>query len=216
MDDNNLRGWEDGPKYSFKIIVLGSKGVGKSSLLKRFQFEEFEDVPSHTIGVGFSTHNMKIGRNSVQLTLWDTAGEERFKSLTSQYYRNADAAIVVFDLTSRKSFEEVRDHWIKAFRKVVGSTTYITLVGNKCDLLEERQVDRDMFKEVASLYCIHPWETSAKDATNVQKLFKTMASELIERVAQLQSLEPAPDSLFLHNVPDNAPTDFYSYCCRYN
>ena len=67
MDNRNLRGWEDEPKYSFKIIVLGSKSVGKSSLLKRFQFDEFEDVPSHTIGVGFSTHNIKIGINSVQV-----------------------------------------------------------------------------------------------------------------------------------------------------
>lgn len=59
--------WNDGPKYSFKIIVLGSKGVGKSSLLKRFQFDEFENVPSHTIGVGLSTHNMKVGLASVQV-----------------------------------------------------------------------------------------------------------------------------------------------------
>jgi GTPase SAR1 family protein len=71
-------------------------------------------------------------------------------------------------------------------------------------------------KELAGLYCIHAWETSAKDATNIQELFKTMARELIERVAQLQSLESAPDSLFLHNVPDNPPTDFYSYCCKYS
>ncbi|CAB4040820.1 Ras-related Rab-19 [Paramuricea clavata] len=215
MDDREDRSWREGPKYSFKIIVLGSKGVGKSSLLKRFQFDEFEDVPSHTIGVGFSTHNITIGCDSVQLTLWDTAGEERFKSLTSQYYRNADAAIVVFDLTSKKSFEEVRDHWIHAFRRVVGSTAYVALVGNKSDLLEERRVDKNMFEEFASLYCIHPWETSAKDATNVQELFKSMAKELIERVAQLQSLDSAPDSLFLHNVPDNPRSDLYSYCCSY-
>jgi GTPase SAR1 family protein len=69
MDDRELRSWENGPKYSFKIIVLGSKGVGKSSLLKRFQFDEFEDVPSHTIGVGFSTHNIEIGFNSVQVRI---------------------------------------------------------------------------------------------------------------------------------------------------
>ena len=67
MDDKRYKSWEDGPKYSFKIIVLGSKGVGKSSLLKRFQFDDFEDVPSHTIGVGFSTHNVRIGLDSVQV-----------------------------------------------------------------------------------------------------------------------------------------------------
>ncbi|XP_028414927.1 ras-related protein Rab-1A-like [Dendronephthya gigantea] len=204
-------GCQDEPKYSFKIIVLGSKGVGKSSLLKRFQFNEFEDVPSHTIGVGLSTHSIEIGSETVQMTLWDTAGEERFKSITSQYYRNADAAIIVFDLTSKRSFEEVKDHWIPAFRKVVGSTPYIALVGNKKDLLDRKQVDHETFKDLANLYCIHPWETSAKDSTNVKELFNTMGRELIQRVDQLQSLETGPDSLFLHNIPED-PQDLYSYC----
>ena len=69
MDDRNRRSWDDGPKYSFKIIVLGSKDVGKTSLLKRFKFDKFEDAPSHTIGVEFYTHNMQIGFDSVQVRL---------------------------------------------------------------------------------------------------------------------------------------------------
>ncbi|XP_046848080.1 ras-related protein Rab-30-like [Xenia sp. Carnegie-2017] len=199
--------WEDAPRYSFKVVVLGSEGVGKTSLLKRLKFDKFEGDASNTIGVDFLTHTINTGKDMVQLTLWDTAGEERFKSLTSQFYRKADAAIIVFDLTFARSFNEAKDYWIDAFRKVVGSSAYIALIGNKSDL----ETKRGEFADLKGIYAL---ETSAKDGTNVQHLFKEMAMILIENVNQLQSLDSGPDSLFMHNVPDNSSTNYYN-CCNY-
>ena len=103
-------------EYIFKIILIGSSGVGKSSILQRYIQKTFNDSYTSTIGVDFFMKTINIGEKSIKLQLWDTAGTEKFRSITTGYYRGADAAFVVFDLSSKSSFKTI-DEWIDNYYK---------------------------------------------------------------------------------------------------
>lgn len=170
-----------------------------------------------TIGVDFFIHDLEVDGKKVKLQLWDTAGEERFRQngLTNSYYRGAHGALVVFSLTSRKSFESVKNLWLEEFYHKSGSDTITVLVGNKCDLEDKREVDEADIREFAELNSMCWLETSAKDCTNVREAFETMAYKLCESHEQYLSFESehsGPGSFTLHGaygVPQQPST---SYC----
>lgn len=127
----------------YKIVFLGEQGVGKTSLITRFMYDTFDDHYQATIGIDFLSKTMYLDDKTIRLQLWDTAGQERFRSLIPSYIRDSRVAIIVYDITKRKSFEYI-DKWIEDVKNERGDENVILcIVGNKSDLSDERQISTE-------------------------------------------------------------------------
>ena len=170
-------------KYSeslFKILLLGDSGVGKSCIIIRYIENNFSNNLMNSIGVDFKLKNIEIDSKKIKLQIWDTAGQERFKTITTSYYKGAHAILVVFDITDRDSFDHVRN-WMADIDKFAKEGVLRILVGNKCDLMNNRQVSTEEAKEIANKYGIKYIETSAKDTINIDDLFISTAKYLLSK-----------------------------------
>ncbi len=125
--------------HIFKILIIGDSSVGKSNILLRFSDDIFHDTFLPTIGVDFKIKNVNINNHSIKLNIWDTAGQERFKNITATYYKGGHGIIVVYDITDRNSFNNVTN-WINEIKQQASPSVIRYLIGNKCDLEEEREV----------------------------------------------------------------------------
>ncbi len=119
------------------MVFLGDQSVGKTSIIHRFIYDQFEESYSATIGIDFMSHKMYVEDKTIILNLWDTAGQERFKSLIPSYIKDSAVAIVVYDITSKQSFQSV-NKWIEDARNLRDDEVLLVLVGNKSDLTSER------------------------------------------------------------------------------
>ncbi|XP_009620727.1 ras-related protein RABC2a-like [Nicotiana tabacum] len=165
---------------SFKILLIGDSGVGKSSLLVSFISNAVDDL-APTIGVDFKIKTLTVGGKRLKLTIWDTAGQERFRTLTSSYYRGAQGIILVYDVTRRETFTNLSDVWAKEVELYSNNQDCVKmLVGNKVDKESERAVTREegiaLAKELGSLFL----ECSAKTRENVQHCFEELALKIME------------------------------------
>jgi len=129
-------------KYLFKYIIVGDTAVGKSCLLLQFTDKRFQPVHDLTIGVEFGSRTVNIEGNQVKLQIWDTAGQEKFRSITRSYYRGTTGALLVYDITRRETFEHLTE-WLEDCRKYSNPNMVIMLIGNKCDLEEKRAIPRE-------------------------------------------------------------------------
>lgn len=165
----------------YKIVFLGEQGVGKTSLITRFMYDTFDDHYQATIGIDFLSKTMYLDDKTIRLQLWDTAGQERFRSLIPSYIRDSRVAIVVYDITKKKSFDFI-DKWIEDVKNERGEENVILcIVGNKNDLTDERQVTIEEGQEKAKALGAKIFmETSTKAGYNVKNLFKKIAKSLPE------------------------------------
>jgi Ras-related protein Rab-1A len=179
--------------YLFKLLLIGDSGVGKSCLLLRFADDTYTESYISTIGVDFKIRTIELDGKTIKLQIWDTAGQERFRTITSSYYRGAHGIIVVYDVTDQESFNNVKQ-WLQEIDRYASENVNKLLVGNKCDLTTKKVVDYTTAKEYADQLGIPFLETSAKNATNVEQAFMTMAAEIKNRMG------PAP------SPADNKPS----------
>mmetsp|Transcript_30912 Transcript_30912/g.47743 ORF Transcript_30912/g.47743 Transcript_30912/m.47743 type:complete len:205 (-) Transcript_30912:37-651(-) len=184
------------PEYDhlFKLLLIGDSGVGKSCLLLRFADDTYTESYISTIGVDFKIRTIEIGGKSIKLQIWDTAGQERFRTITSSYYRGAHGIIVVYDVTDQASFSNVKQ-WLQEIDRYACENVNKLLVGNKCDLTTKKVVDYNTAKEFADGLGIPFLETSAKNSTNVEDSFITMATEIQKRVSNTIQASGAPTSV---------------------
>lgn len=180
--DNLIAVNDENFDYLFKIVLIGDCGTGKTCLVERFRSGTFIERHGSTIGVDFSMKTVLIDNKRVKLQIWDTAGQERFRTITQSYYRSANGVIVVYDITKRSTFLSLQ-HWIEEVRKYSSSHILLILVGNKYDLANSREVEKE---EVEALCRYLPEvlevvETSAKENTNIDSVFFYLASELKRR-----------------------------------
>lgn len=166
--------------YLFKILLVGDSGVGKSSLLLRFADDTFCDSYISTIGVDFKIKTVILDEKVVKLQIWDSAGQERFKTLTTTYYRGAHGIAVVYDVTDRNTFINCGS-WLTEIERHACEGVLKLIVGNKCDKTD-REVDTEAAASFAEKLSIKYLESSAKNAINVDRLFMTMAAELKEKL----------------------------------
>ena len=168
----------------FKLLLVGNASVGKTSLFFRFINNKFLNSYSSTIGVDFQTKIYEHKGYKIKLQIWDTAGQERFHSITSNYFHGADGILFIYDITNINSFEGVKD-WIKESEDYDNNIQKI-LLGNKCDLIDSREVQ----KEEAALFCKEKkmdfYETSAKENINLDEAFKKIV-ELIFKAKKAQN-----------------------------
>jgi len=174
----NDKGGED-PKYLFKVVLIGDSGVGKSKLFLRFLRNEYNDHSKTTIGVDFGTKTITCEGQAVTAQIWDTAGQERFRALSSIYYHGAVGALIVYDITSPVSFENVKK-WLKEVHEHADKDIVIMLVGNKCDLKHARAVETRVAEDFAKDNGMSFVETSALDATNVEEAFQAILTEIYQ------------------------------------
>lgn len=180
--DNLIATSDENFDYLFKIVLIGDCGTGKTCVVQRFRSGTFIERHGNTIGVDFSMKTVLIDDKKVKLQIWDTAGQERFRTITQSYYRSANGVIVVYDITKRSTFLSLQ-HWVEEVRRYTSSHVLLVLVGNKCDLENLREVE----KEEAQALCqylpevLQVVETSAKENTNIDSIFFYLASELKRR-----------------------------------
>ncbi|CAN0858435.1 Ras-related protein Rab11A [Linum grandiflorum] len=167
--------------YVFKVVLIGDSAVGKSQILARFSRNEFSLDSKATIGVEFQTRTMLIQHKSVKAQIWDTAGQERYRAVTSAYYRGAVGAMLVYDITKRQTFDHI-PRWLEELRGHADKNIVIILVGNKCDLEEQRGVTTEDAKEFAEKEGLFFLETSALNSTNVESAFVTVLTEIFNIV----------------------------------
>lgn len=178
----------------FKLVLLGDSSVGKSSIVNRFVKDTFDEFRESTIGAAFLSQSIKIkdlNTNQdviIKFEIWDTAGQERYKSLAPMYYRNANAALVVYDITMADSLLKAKS-WVNELKEKVGNNNgnnnlVIHLVGNKLDLVEDDPGKRAVSIEDALEYCKDEnllfKEVSAKTGSNIKEVFQTIGEKLYE------------------------------------
>lgn len=165
-----------------KILILGESSVGKSSLLTQFVEQKFTGSHMPTIGVEYKQKIIEIDDNSlIKVQIWDTAGTERFRTITPVYYRNVDGVLLVFDITDKESFETI-NYWVEELNSNADiASIELMLVGNKNDLEDNRTVNRSEAEEVSSKIGIPYCETSAKNYESTQEAFNKLINSILKR-----------------------------------
>ncbi|PIA51548.1 hypothetical protein AQUCO_01100419v1 [Aquilegia coerulea] len=168
-------------EYLFKFIIIGDTGVGKSCLLLQFTDQRFQPVHDLTIGVEFGAKMVTINNRPIKLQIWDTAGQEAFRSITRSYYRGAAGALLVYDITRRETFNHLAN-WLEDARQHANPNMAITLIGNKCDLSHRRAVSREEGEQFAKENGLIFMEASARTSQNVNEAFTRTAEKILQNI----------------------------------
>ena len=172
----------------FKIILIGDSSVGKTNLLTRFVKNEFNSNSKPTIGVDFFSKTVTIDRKLIKAQIWDTAGQERFKAFSSAYYNGSHGAFIVYDITNKESFDNVKN-WVTELKMHLEfSNLIVMLVGNKSDMEEKRQVTEEQGRSLAEDFGFFFMETSALRNSNkeVEKAFMVIIEEIMHKNPQVK------------------------------
>ena len=174
-------------EIQIKLLIIGDSNVGKTSMLLNYTDNYFPETHLATIGVEYKIKQIKLNNYNITLQIWDTAGQERFRSITKSFFRNANGILFVYDVTNRKTFQNVKD-WIidsenndSGFQKI--------LIGNKIDLKDKRQVETDELKDYGLKKNIEVIETSAKDKINVDEAFRKIVELILNNKNEKEILE---------------------------
>jgi small GTP-binding protein len=170
---------------NYKFIVIGSSGVGKTAILKRLVDNTFTGESQTTIGVEYVAATIPVDEHPIKLQIWDTAGQERFRSIAKAYFRAAVGVMLVFDLTDRKSFEELAQ-WLNDVHSLCDPNAIVTLIGNKLDLVDQRVITVTEAQHFAQLHELSYMETSALGGNNIHEAFQKAAASVHRKNAASQ------------------------------
>ena len=171
---------EEAVDVMFKVVLVGDSGVGKTNILSKYIKNEFHEDSKSTIGVEFGSKQLKIEGHKIKAQIWDTAGQEKYKAITSAYYKGAKGAFVVYDITRKETFNSV-DRWINDLKTSADKNLTIIMIGNKCDLEDQRQVSADQGEEKGKSYDVAFMETSAFSGENIDKAFGNLINEIYKK-----------------------------------
>ena len=174
----------------FKIITLGDSGVGKTSIINKYITGNYLDNVTSTLGVNFSYKKLKINKTQkIMLKLIDTCGQEKYRALSKSYFKNTDGVLFVFGLNDKESFDNIKE-WMECFNKecTIENVPKV-LVGNKCDLEIDKELNQNIIKEFAEENKIKYFETSAKDDKKINELFEKMGKMLYKKRLPLDQQE---------------------------
>lgn len=172
--------------YGFKVILLGDIQVGKTSLFNQFIDQRYPKTYGATLSVDFKVKSIYVDNNTVaDLQVWDTCGEERFKTITRQYYRDINGCFLIFDLTNVSSFEGA-EKWLSDIKEHGPENTIVYLIGNKCDLVNERKICFNDAKHFCENHTIEYYEVSALTGENVKNIFEQITKSMIKLNEQIE------------------------------
>ena len=164
----------------FKVVLVGDSFVGKTNIMSKYIKNEFLEDSKATVGVEFGSKQFTVEGHSIKAQIWDTAGQERYKAITSAYYKGAKGAFIVYDITRKQSFDSV-EKWVNDVTAVADKKITIILIGNKCDLEDQRQITKEQGEEKANKLEIAFLETSALSGENLDKAFDKMMNEVYKK-----------------------------------
>jgi Ras-related protein Rab-3C len=179
--------------HLFKLLIIGDSGVGKSSLLVRFADNHFSGNYITTIGVDFKIRTIELHGEKVKLQIWDTAGQERFRTITTAYYRGAMGIMLVYDITNAKSFDNIAK-WLRNIDEHANEDVERMILGNKCDMEEERVISYERGKQLADSLGLQFFETSAKENINVRAVFERLVDMICEKMSESLDADPNASS----------------------
>jgi len=195
-----------------KLLLLGDSSVGKTSILLKYISNKFDESSISTVGVDYMDKIIDYNKFKIKLQIWDTSGEEKFRTITKNFYRNADGLLVVFDLTKKESYDHIRI-WINEAKENNDKLKTI-LIGNKLDLKDERIVAIDVAKQFAEKNNLKYIETSAKDGTNINESFQAIIDLLFDGKSSEEILhEFTKQDSSLSVVDDSMEVKKKKACC---
>jgi small GTP-binding protein len=169
--------------YLFKLIIIGDTNTGKSCLLQRFADDSYNNDFISTIGVDFKVKTITINDKMIKTQIWDTAGQDRFRSITNSYYRGVHGIIISYDITNKQSFVNI-ERWMRNVKDFVSDNAVKILIGTKSDLEEKRKVSKKELEDLANELDMKYIETSAKDNKNVDELFIIICKEILNNMTE--------------------------------
>ena len=173
---------EEGNEFMLcKVVLLGEQGVGKTSIITRYISNKFSEFILSTSTASYATKKLELDKNQkIKFQIWDTAGQEKFRSLAKIFYQNASTIILVYDITERNSFEKLKEYWVKEIKNNAPNDIIIAFVGNKSDNYEAEVVSIDEGKELAKELNAIFKLTSAKLGIGINELFENIAKKFID------------------------------------
>ena len=167
---------------SIKVVLIGESGVGKTSIISQFTKGLFNPDIMSTNGATFSTKKKEYKEENKTLSfeIWDTAGQEKYRSVAKMFFKDAAVALIVYDITSKKSFDEIKKYWMNLVKENGPKKVIMYIVGNKYDLLEQEAVKEEEAREYARNEKVSFWLTSAKDSTGIDELFDEIGKKYLE------------------------------------
>ncbi|XP_020041571.2 ras-related protein Rab-12 [Castor canadensis] len=204
--------------FKLQVIIIGSRGVGKTSLMERFTDDTFCEACKSTVGVDFKIKTVELRGKKIRLQIWDTAGQERFNSITSAYYRSAKGIVLVYDITKKETFDDL-PKWMKMIDKYASEDAELLLVGNKLDCETDREITRQQGEKFAQqITGMRFCEASAKDNFNVDEIFLKLVDDILKKMPldilrnelsnSILSLQPEPEI-----PPELPPPRPHVRCC---
>ncbi|XP_056370385.1 ras-related protein Rab-3C [Oenanthe melanoleuca] len=175
--------------YMFKLLIIGNSSVGKTSFLFRYADDSFTSAFVSTVGIDFKVKTVFRNEKRIKLQIWDTAGQERYRTITTAYYRGAMGFILMYDITNEDSFNAVQD-WSTQIKTYSWDNAQVILVGNKCDMEDERVIFTERGKHLAEQLGFEFFETSAKENINVKQTFERLVDIICDKMSE--SLETNP------------------------
>jgi Ras-related protein Rab-11A len=198
---------DDSYDQLYKIILIGDASVGKSNILSRYLSNVFKQDTKSTVGVEFGSKKVSVNGVNIKLQIWDTAGQERYRAITSAYYKGSKGCLIVYDITSEKSFEDV-EKWYEEINKTAGKDICVVLVGNKCDLESERKVSTEMGENKAKNLGFAFFETSALNNIQIGKVFEVITEEIFNKFKNEKNDDDDDDyDIIQENKPTTINTD---------
>ncbi len=196
---------DDSPSFdlSFKIIIVGDQGVGKSCLAIKASRNYFEDFYSPTVGFEFVSFNVKVQEKIIKLQIWDTCGQEVYRSLISSFFRSASLAIIVYSIDTEDSFNNI-EKWLNDIKTQSNPDIKIFLIGNKADLEDKRRLTKEQGEQLCNDHKLAFFmETSAKTGFNVQNVFIQVAKELYLQHEEIKNRVSRPGTMIMPLPEDN-------------
>ncbi|MBN3307317.1 ras-related protein Rab-3B [Amia ocellicauda] len=176
--------------YMFKLLIIGNSSVGKTSFLFRYADDSFSNSFVSTVGIDFKVKTVYRNDKRVKLQIWDTAGQERYRTITTAYYRGAMGFILMYDICNEESFNAVQD-WATQIKTYSWDNAQVILVGNKCDMDEERVVPAEKGKHLADQLGFEYFEASAKENINVRQVFERLVDIICVKMSESVDTDPA-------------------------
>ena len=184
---------------SYKVIILGESSVGKSSIIDRLTKNKFSEISISTVGQFYTEKILEIKNNKIKFEIWDTAGQEKFRSLISNYYNGCDGAILVYDITNRKSYDELVNYWYNEILKNCPNIIF-GIAGNKFDLFEKEKVNEKEAKEFADKIGAIFYSTSAKEGIGIDTLFQELGIKIYEANENTATFDETISSAKLNSI----------------
>ncbi|KAB5523512.1 hypothetical protein PDJAM_G00160020 [Pangasius djambal] len=199
--------------YMFKLLIIGNSSVGKTSFLFRYADDSFTSAFVSTVGIDFKVKTVYRNEKRIKLQIWDTAGQERYRTITTAYYRGAMGFLLMYDITNQESFYAVQD-WATQIKTYSWDNAQVILVGNKCDLEDDRLVATEDGQRLANELGFQFFEASAKDNINVKQVFERLVDIICDKMNESMDGQPSP--LANHKGPsleDTPPTSQNGCSC---